>query len=112
VKLTSQLWNILVKSADEIAVLGLALLVFLNLGKLAINRYFDYLRSITPFQERLVVAVENVAGVAERLEQKVVREQALISTSIRALWDEWEANKEAERRAAKLCEPGVTEMVR
>lgn len=110
--MTTQLWNILVKSADEIAVLGLGLVVVLQLGKLAINRYFDYLRSITPFQERLVIAVEGVAGVAERLEQKVVREQALISTSIRALWDEWEAAKEAELRARKVAEPGILEMNR
>jgi hypothetical protein len=108
--LTNELWKALVQGANEIAVLGLALLIFFHLGKLAINRYFEYLKSITPFQERLVVAVENVAGVAERLEQKVVREQALISTSIRALWDEWEATKEAERKARKLRESGVTEM--
>lgn len=106
----SEVWKVLMQGANEIIVLGLALLVFMHLGKLAISHYFDYLRSITPFQERLVIAVENVAGVAERLEQKVVREQGLISTSIRALWDEWEATKEAEQKARKLRDLGVTEM--
>jgi hypothetical protein len=110
--LTTELWKALLNGANEIAVLGVGLLVCMQLGKLAINRYFDYLRSITPFQERLVVAVEKVAGVTERLEQKVVREQALISTSIRALWDEWETTKEAERKAAKLRESGITEIAR
>jgi len=99
--MTGQLWNILTKGIDEIVVLGLALLVILRLGTLAIDKYFEYLKSITPFQERLVIAVEQVAGVAERFEQKITREQQLISTSIRALWDEWEAQKLADSKGRK-----------
>jgi hypothetical protein len=99
--LTNDLWKLLTDSASEITVLGVALWIFFLLGKIAINRYFDYLTSIMPFQERLVVAVEQVAGVAERFEQNISREQRMISTSIRALWDEWEAQKEVERKARR-----------
>jgi hypothetical protein len=97
-------WKLLVNGASEVAVLGLALLVILRLGTLAINRYFEYLQKVMPLHERLVAAVEKLTGVAERFEQKIVREQNLIATSIRALWDEWEERKAREAARADRAE--------
>jgi len=47
-------------------------------------------------QVRIVQAAERTANIAERADARSSREQALISTSLRALWDEWEERKKAE----------------